>query len=68
MVEFGKLNPDGTYEVVRELPQGAISRCPHFILAIEHYRDDNSCKCNDPDDPNMSEWGYTWDPEKKIWK
>lgn len=35
-------------------------QCPHYIMAPEHYRPDGTCKCDDPDDPHMAEWGYTW--------
>jgi hypothetical protein len=34
--------------------------CPHRIFAGEHYRDDGSCKCDDPNETVMAEWGYTW--------
>ena len=35
-------------------------RCPHVIMVAEHYRDDGSCKCNDPNEKVMREWGYRW--------
>lgn len=64
MTEFGKLHPDGSYEHVRSLPQSAMMQCLHFIMAAEHYRDDNTCRCNDPDHTEMREWGYEWDGSK----
>jgi hypothetical protein len=42
-------------------------KCPHLILTPEHYRNNGSCKCDDPNDPNMKDWGYTWDQNKKRW-
>jgi hypothetical protein len=35
-------------------------RCPHLILVGEHYRDDGSCKCDDPNEKIMKKWGYKW--------
>jgi len=34
--------------------------CPHFIFAAEHYKEDGSCKCKDPQETVMAEWGYVW--------
>lgn len=42
------------------------NRCPHFILTAEHYREDGSCKCNDPNETVMAEWGYVW--RKGQWR
>jgi hypothetical protein len=44
--------------ITRRINVGA---CPHLILALEHYREDGSCKCDDPNDKVMEEWGYEWD-------
>jgi hypothetical protein len=41
--------------------------CPHLILVPEHYRDDNTCKCDDPNERVMAEWGYKWDAQTKRW-
>jgi hypothetical protein len=46
---------------VREIPQSAMRRCPHYIMVAEHYRADNSCRCDDKDHHEMAEWGYAWD-------
>lgn len=64
MVKFSRLELDkfGDYtEVfVRELPQSAIGKCPHHIFEADHYREDNTCKCDDPNAKEMAESGYTW--------
>ncbi len=60
MTEFGKLHEDGSYEYIRTRSQSAIKGCPHFIWAPEHYREDESCRCNDPDHTEMQGWGYKW--------
>jgi hypothetical protein len=31
----------------------------------EHYREDGSCRCDDPDHTDMDDWGYVWDG--KLW-
>ena len=43
-------------------------RCPHAIFVGEHYRADGSCKCNDPNETIMREWGYKWSRKFKQWK
>lgn len=37
-----------------------VGACPHCILVPEHYRDDGSCRCDDPDAAGMAEGGYVW--------
>jgi hypothetical protein len=59
-------------ELARVLREGNfvtldIGKCPRLIIAPEHYRPDGTCRCNDPDDPHMAEWGYIWDRETKQW-
>ena len=49
---------------VRVLKQTDVMKCPHFILIPRHYRDDGSCRCNDPLHAQMAEWGYRWDGVK----
>ena len=71
MVEFseGKLGDDGrtfTVKHVKTIKQSSIGNCPHFIFGPEHYRADESCRCNDPDHTELAEWGYVWDGD--IWK
>jgi hypothetical protein len=41
-------------------------RCPFLIFTPEHYRQDGSCRCNDPRHTEMLEWGYKWDGSKWI--
>jgi len=49
------------------MQQSMIRSCPQFIFSPDHYRADGSCKCDDPHDANMSEWGYTWNEREKVW-
>lgn len=44
----------------REIKQSDLQKCPHCIFNADHYRDDGSCKCDDPDAKEMKTWGYTW--------
>lgn len=43
------------------------ARCPHFILVGEHYCEDGSCKCDDPNAKEMIDWGYRWNCKSKRW-
>jgi len=58
---------DGRLRVVpvRTIKQSSIGNCPHFIFDPEHYRADESCRCDDPNHTDMAEWGYVWDG--KLW-
>jgi len=67
-ITFGTLNPDGQLSNVRLIKQSDIAACPHCIIVASHYRADGSCKCNDPDEKIMKEWGYRWSKAKGIWK
>ena len=64
MVEFseGKLE-DGVFSVrhVKTIQQSSIGKCPHFIFDPGHYRDNETCRCDDPSHLEMAEWGYAWD-------
>ena len=64
MVEFseGKLE-DGVFSVrhVKTIQQSSIGNCPHFIFDPGHYRDNETCRCDDPSHLEMAEWGYAWD-------
>jgi hypothetical protein len=33
-------------------------------MVPEHYRDDNSCRCDDESHTEMAEWGYKWNGEQ----
>lgn len=59
LTEFVSQNELGEI-VSRTISQQALLRCPHFILAPEHYREDETCRCTDPEHTEMEEWGYTW--------
>lgn len=47
--------------VVTRTVQARVRSCPFLILVPEHYRDDGSCRCNDPEHREMMkrEWKYT---------
>jgi hypothetical protein len=45
---------------VRVVRYSDIGKCPHLIMSPTHFRDDGSCKCNDPNEKVMQEWGYRW--------
>jgi len=70
MVRFSKGVVDKNGNLVetdiREIPQSAMLQCPHTIMVAEHYRPDNSCRCDDPQHTEMAEWGYTW--RKDRWR
>lgn len=53
---------------VREISREDIMRCPHVIMVAMHYREDGTCRCNDPKHREMKEWGYTWDRQVKVWR
>ncbi len=44
----------------RMIKQSDILKCPFAILMPEHYREDGSCKCDDPEERKkmIAEWGY----------
>lgn len=66
MDERGITFIDGINGPVRVIKRTDIAKCPHVILVAAHYRDDGSCRCNDPNETIMAEWGYKWDGEKWI--
>ena len=59
-VTFGTLQTDGTLSNVRMIKQSDMMRCPHCIMVVDHYRENGSCRCNDPSHKEMSGWGYKW--------
>jgi hypothetical protein len=67
MMRFSKLTPDGREIDVRELSYRQIAKCPHLIFDPDHYRADGSCKCNDPHETIIREWGYHWDSKRRLW-
>lgn len=46
---------------VTYLKQSDILKCPFAIMMPEHYNDDGSCRCSDPDHRAMMirDWEYT---------
>lgn len=67
MTKFGRLDPDGTYTEMRDIAQESMKKCPHFIMVPEHYRADETCRCDDPDHYEMLAWGYAWDVATEKW-
>lgn len=67
MTQFGTIYEDGSYEPGRTIPQSAMAACPHVIMVPEHYREDCTCKCNDPNEKVLGEWGYEWSESEKLW-
>lgn len=55
----------GSYSVTMQ--SSMIRQCPHYIFDPDHFRADGSCKCFDPNDAHMSEWGYEWNEREKVW-
>lgn len=51
-------SPNGYSTTMR---QSDLSRCPFFILMPEHYREDGTCKCDNPEHREMMirEWEYS---------
>lgn len=66
-VTFAVLQPDGTETNVRKVKRSDILACPRVILVADHYRDDGSCRCDDPTHTHMAEWGYRWNADKGQW-
>ena len=60
MVEFNQIDSNGNITNIKSLKQSSIGNCPHCITVPEHYNDDETCKCNDPNHTEMAEWGYVW--------
>lgn len=48
MITFGVLSPDGSLSNLRVIKQADILRCPQVILLADHYREDGSCRCDEP--------------------
>lgn len=67
VIPFGTLHPDGTMTNPRIVRHSDVGKCPFLILVPEHYRDDGSCRCDDPDHREMAEWGYSWDETARRW-
>ena len=66
-IEFGSIDLGDPFtgegfrlNIVRRLPRAAVAACPHVIMVPEHYREDDTCRCDDPDHTEMRRWGYRW--------
>lgn len=44
-----------------------IKACPNCIMVFNHYRENGTCKCDDPNETKMASWGYVWDDKTKQW-
>lgn len=53
---------------VRYISQQQLAACPHCIFTAEHYRQDGTCKCDDPNEKVMRDWGYTWSKRDGRWR
>jgi hypothetical protein len=45
---------------IRTMKHSDFAKCEHVILLPSHYRDDGTCKCDDPNEKQMKKWGYRW--------
>lgn len=66
MVKFLEVEP-GQVREIRDLPDEAVAACPFLIIHPSHYREDDTCRCNDEGHTEMKEWGYHWSKEKQRW-
>ena len=53
---------------VRFISSESIRNCPWCILMPDHYREDGTCRCDDPDHKEMAAWEYVWSEEHGMWK
>ena len=67
VIRFGELTPAGPV-LIRALAVADVRRCAHLILDPDHYRDDGSCRCDDPEHASMRDWGYRWNPSAGVWE
>ena len=60
-ITFGTINQNGVTTNSRQIAQADIRKCKFSILVAEHYREDGSCKCNDPVERKkmIEEWEYS---------
>lgn len=59
-IMFGTLQQDGTVTNIKMIPQRIFANCPFYIMALENYNPDGTCKCSDPIHriTTMKRWGY----------
>lgn len=60
-VVFGVVGSDGVYAHTKTIKRSDILACPFAILVPEHYREDGTCRCSDPEHRAFmkAEWEYT---------
>ncbi len=70
MTRFSKLIHTADGKIIEtdvyHIPQSAMRKCAHVIMMPSHYRSDYTCRCDDPTDTQMADWGYVWDG--KLWQ
>lgn len=56
------------FGVIRRIKHSDMLKCPFVIMVASHYRDDGSCKCDDPEERAMMirEWEYKKSDFRKI--
>jgi hypothetical protein len=45
-----------------------LSTCPLGILAPQHFREDGTCRCDDPKHVEMKRWGWVWNERQGRWE
>lgn len=65
-VHFKTMNPDGSITEERTIKRDSMLACPFVIWMPDHYREDESCRCDDPDHKEMLGWGYRWNGTQWI--
>ena len=67
-IKFGTLSSNGKLSHVKEIKQSDIGQCKFFILVLNHYRDNGSCKCSNKKHREMmiKKWGYKTHQFKNI--
>ena len=58
---------DGERLVTTRVQQIDPSVCAHVIFLPSHYRENGTCKCDDPGEIVMRSWGYKWSRKSGRW-
>ena len=60
VIEFLKMDSKGAVTPVRTLKQSSLLQCPWHIMVAAHYREDETCKCDDLTERKrmVKEWDY----------
>lgn len=67
MTRFVELDENFNVVSERNIDQSAMLACPHALMVPEHYRIDQSCRCDDPTHTSMRAWGYVWSETERRW-